>query len=158
MSSSDKGLDPYAALGIPRTATTEEIRAAYLDLVGKFHPDRHQGNPLEELAAARLAEINQAYEILSDPLRRANFDASSSTQRDTSRGRGQPKLIKLISLAVVVLLIVRFFPLVLRLLEGLFGIIFRSLAGLRGTPFVVAGVILVASGLIFALVRRRRKK
>ena len=62
--------DPYAILGVAPTASEAEIRAAYRALVAKYHPDRHQGNPLEELASAKMAEINRAYEILSDPVRR----------------------------------------------------------------------------------------
>ena len=67
--------DPYSVLGVARTASDSEIRAAYRALVAKYHPDRHQGNPLEELAGARMTEINRAYEILSDPARRAAFDS-----------------------------------------------------------------------------------
>ena len=66
--------DPYSVLGLARTAGDAEIRAAYHALVAKYHPDRYQGNPLEDLATEKLAEINRAYEILSDPARRADYD------------------------------------------------------------------------------------
>ena len=62
--------DPYAVLGVDRAASAAELRAAYRALVARYHPDRHQGNPLEDLASERMAEINQAYELLSDPARR----------------------------------------------------------------------------------------
>jgi curved DNA-binding protein CbpA len=134
------------------------VRAAYLALVGKFHPDRHHGNPLEELAAERLAQINHAYEILSDPVRRTQYDSSNIAQGGVATGWGRPRQIKVITLVVAALLLIRFFPLVLRFLEALLGIIFRSLAGLRGTPFVAAGALLLAFALVVVLVRRRRKK
>ena len=41
--------DPYSVLGVPRTATEAEIRAAYRALVAQYHPDRHQGNPANGL-------------------------------------------------------------------------------------------------------------
>lgn len=156
MKRSETELDPYEVLGVPRTATAEEIRAAYLALVRKFHPDQHHGHPLEELAAERLAQINRAYEILSDVSSRKRYDASLPMQGRAASGRFRP--LKVIGLLLAGVLIIRFLPLVFRLLEGLFGLIFRSLAGLRGTPFVAAGVALLALFLIVALMRRRRKK
>jgi curved DNA-binding protein CbpA len=47
--------DPYSVLGVARTASDSEIRAAYHALVAKYHPDRYQGNPLEDLANEKLA-------------------------------------------------------------------------------------------------------
>ena len=67
--------DPYSVLGVARTASDSEIRAAYHALVAKYHPDRYQGNPLEDLANEKLVAINRAYEILSDPARRAAHDS-----------------------------------------------------------------------------------
>lgn len=57
-------MDPYSVLGIPRTATDDEIRAAYRELVKKYHPDKYVDNPLADLAAEKMAEINEAYELL----------------------------------------------------------------------------------------------
>ncbi|MBC8132379.1 MAG: J domain-containing protein, partial [Deltaproteobacteria bacterium] len=76
--------DPYVILGVPRTATAAEIRAAYLALGARYHPDRHQGNPLKELASAKMAEVNRAYEILSDRKRRAAFDNAGVGRGDSS--------------------------------------------------------------------------
>jgi curved DNA-binding protein CbpA len=67
--------DPFEILGVRPDATPDQIRAAYRDLVARFHPDKHRGNPLEELAAAKLVEINRAYELLSDDERRAEYEA-----------------------------------------------------------------------------------
>lgn len=58
-------MNPYKVLGVSETATPEEIRAAYLSLVKKYHPDKYTDNPLKELAGEKLKEINQAYEMLT---------------------------------------------------------------------------------------------
>ena len=77
--------DPYAALGVARSATQAEIKAAYQTLIRKYHPDLHQQNPLADLAQQRLVHINAAYELLSDPMKRATYDAGF---RAWTRGRG----------------------------------------------------------------------
>ncbi len=66
--------DYYAILGVPRTATQEEVRARFLELARRQHPDRFQG---EEKAKAEdeFQEITQAFNILSDPSRRREVDA-----------------------------------------------------------------------------------
>ena len=58
-------MNPYKVLGVSENATQEEIRAAYLALVKKYHPDKYTDNPLKELAGEKLKEINQAYELLT---------------------------------------------------------------------------------------------
>ncbi len=58
-------MNPYQVLGVPEGASPEAIRAAYRELVKKYHPDRYQDNPLKELAEEKLKEINEAYDILS---------------------------------------------------------------------------------------------
>ena len=64
-----------------RGATKDQIRAAYRDLVVRYHPDKHRGNPLEELAAAKLIEINRAYEVLCGRRKRAAYDGRSESPR-----------------------------------------------------------------------------
>ena len=56
--------NPYEILGIKEGASKEEIKAAYKAQVKKYHPDRHQDNPLYELAEEKLQEINEAYDYL----------------------------------------------------------------------------------------------
>ena len=56
--------NPYEVLGIREGASQEEIKAAYREQVKKYHPDKHQDNPLQELAEEKLQEINEAYEYL----------------------------------------------------------------------------------------------
>lgn len=65
----------YEILGVERTASPEQIRAAYLKLVAEYHPDRHQDNPLKALAAQKLVSVNQAYQTLSNAQNRAAYDA-----------------------------------------------------------------------------------
>src|SRR5688572_5464721 len=64
--------DPYAVLGVSRTASDEEIRKAFRELAKKHHPDL---NPGDKVAEAKFKEISQANEILSDPEKRRRFDA-----------------------------------------------------------------------------------
>jgi len=56
--------DPYEVLGIKPGASEAEIKAAYRELVKKYHPDKYQDNPLGNLAEEKMQEINQAYESL----------------------------------------------------------------------------------------------
>src|SRR5688572_20479734 len=63
--------DHYEVLGVPRTASQDEIKAAFRRLAAQHHPDR---NPDDPKAATRFKEINAAYQVLSDPQRRAMYD------------------------------------------------------------------------------------
>nr|WP_240739297.1 DnaJ domain-containing protein [Marinitoga lauensis] len=64
--------DYYGILGISKNATPEEIKKAYRQLVKKWHPDRHQENKKE--AEEKFKEIQEAYEVLSDPQKKALYD------------------------------------------------------------------------------------
>ncbi|WP_025323660.1 molecular chaperone DnaJ [Deferrisoma camini] len=61
----------YEILGIHRNASAAEIKQAFRQLALRFHPDR---NPEDPEAEARFKEIAEAYEVLSDPARRAEYD------------------------------------------------------------------------------------
>src|SRR5437016_3613799 len=66
-----EGQDYYQALGVTREAGQEEIRKAYRRLARQYHPDVNGGNAE---ATERFKQINQAYEVLSDPEKRARYD------------------------------------------------------------------------------------
>ncbi|MDF5754908.1 molecular chaperone DnaJ [Spongiactinospora sp. TRM90649] len=63
--------DYYGVLGVPKTATAEEIKKAYRKLARKYHPDANQGNTQTE---AKFKEVSEAYDILSDTKRRKEYD------------------------------------------------------------------------------------
>ena len=164
--------DPYLVLGVARTATAAEIRAAYRELAARYHPDRHQGNPLEELTRAKMAEINRAYETLSDPARRDAFDNRTRTGFSGGAGsqtggvgftpgfgaggRAGRRLVKIVALLSLLPLIIRFGGVIVRALAALARELFEGAALIRGTPFAAGAVLLAAGILGFALLRRRR--
>jgi curved DNA-binding protein len=63
--------DYYDILGLSRNASADEIKAAHRKLVRKFHPDANKNDPN---SARKFAEVQQAYETLSDPERRTRYD------------------------------------------------------------------------------------
>lgn len=63
--------DPYDVLGVAKSAGAKEIKSAFRKLAKKYHPDQ---NPDDSTAKERFAEISQAYEIVGDEKRRAQFD------------------------------------------------------------------------------------
>jgi molecular chaperone DnaJ len=65
------GKDFYTILGIGRSASEKEIKQAYRRLARKYHPDV---NPGDKTAEAKFKEINEAYEVLSDPEKRKKYD------------------------------------------------------------------------------------
>ncbi|MEY4268850.1 MAG: Curved DNA-binding protein [Pseudomonadota bacterium] len=75
--------DPYQLLGVPKGASAAEIKTAYRKLAKELHPDRNTKNPK---AAERFSEVSRAYDLLSDPARRAQFD------RGEIDGEGNPAM------------------------------------------------------------------
>jgi curved DNA-binding protein CbpA len=172
--------DPYSVLGVERGATAAELRAAYRELGAKYHPDRHQGNPLEDLASARMAEINRAYEILSDPKRRAAYDAGFGGGGGGGRsggegagagfpfssgggaGAGGPRranrrVAQVVALVLLLPIVIRFGAFIVRALEGIVRGLFEAAEALRGTPAAGVAVLLALVALVLVLLRRRHR-
>ena len=76
--------DYYEALGINRNATDEEIRKAFRKLAFKYHPDHNH----EDRTGEKFKEINEAYEVLSDPDKRAAYDRFGHSGAEGFFGRG----------------------------------------------------------------------
>ena len=84
--------DPYSVLGVPSTATDEEIKKAYRDLARKYHPDNYVDNPLADLAQEKMKEINEAYDTVTKM--RAGGGSSSGytgTSSSSSYSAGNPQ-------------------------------------------------------------------
>jgi len=64
--------DYYSVLGVPRSASDEEIKKAYRKLAMQYHPDRNLGK--EKWANEKFKEINEAYGVLGDPQKRRQYD------------------------------------------------------------------------------------
>ncbi|MFD3922292.1 DnaJ C-terminal domain-containing protein [Streptomyces sp. NPDC058595] len=75
-------IDLYEALGVPRTASTEEIQQAYRARARKYHPDINKDPGAEE----RFKELNEAYSVLSDPKTRARYDRFGADFRQIPEG------------------------------------------------------------------------
>jgi DnaJ-class molecular chaperone len=89
--------DPYLTLGVRRTASADEIKRAYRRLAKKLHPDLNPDKRVEQ----QFRDVTAAYELLSDPAKRARFDRGeidaagtdrgfSYTRRDAGGGRARP--------------------------------------------------------------------
>lgn len=79
--------DYYQSLGVARNASADEIRTAYRTLAMKYHPDR---NPNDKPAEEKFKEINEAYQVLSDPQKRARYDQLGSAYSQYERTGGAP--------------------------------------------------------------------
>jgi curved DNA-binding protein CbpA len=75
-------LDPYTTLGVPRGASARQVQQAYRRLARRYHPDLHP----DAEATERMQRLNQAWEILSSPTRRASYDAESALRGSAGGG------------------------------------------------------------------------
>src|SRR3972149_7122800 len=76
--------DYYETLGVPRNATPEEVKKAFRRLAMKYHPDRNKSHDAHD----RFKAINEAYEVLSDPERRAMYDRFGHAGAEQAFARG----------------------------------------------------------------------
>lgn len=79
--------DYYDTLGVPRTATDKEIKAAYRKLARQHHPDANKGNKASE---EKFKELGEAYEVLKDPQKRSRYDALGANYKNGSDFRPPP--------------------------------------------------------------------
>ena len=75
--------DYYSTLGVPRTASADEVKKAYRKLAHEHHPDKKTGDE------AKFKEVNEAYQVLSDPQKRSNYDNFGYAYNDGGFGGGQ---------------------------------------------------------------------
>ena len=85
--------DYYEVLGVARNASDDELKKAYRKLSSKYHPDRHQGDEAKAQAEAKFKECKEAYEVLSDPQKRAAYNQYGHAGVDPSMrgGSGGPE-------------------------------------------------------------------
>ncbi len=77
-------MNPYEVLGVDPGADEETVKKAYRALVRKYHPDKYVDNPLADLAAEKMKEINKAYDMIT----KGTATESGSTYRSNTNGYG----------------------------------------------------------------------
>src|SRR3954465_15618262 len=80
--------DYYAVIGVPASATQEEIKKQYRKLASKHHPDKNQNDPK---AAERFKEISEAYQTLGDADKRKQYDQMRQLGAFGGFGGGGPR-------------------------------------------------------------------
>ena len=79
--------DYYETLGVPRTASDEEIKKSFRKLAREYHPDVAKD---KKKAEEKFKEINEAYEVLSDPAKRKKYDELGANWKSGAEFRPPP--------------------------------------------------------------------
>lgn len=79
--------DPYSILGVSKAADGKAIKVAYRKLAKELHPDKNKDNPK---ASDRFSEVTQAYDLLSDPKKRGQYDRGEIDENGQPRFTGNP--------------------------------------------------------------------
>ena len=79
--------DYYKELGVAKTATAAEIKKAYRTLANKYHPDKTKG---DKAAEEKFKDINEANEVLSDPVKRKKYDQFGADWKHYEEAGAQP--------------------------------------------------------------------
>lgn len=87
--------NPYEILGVKEGASLDEIKAAYREQVKKYHPDKHQDNPLHDLAEEKLQEINEAYDYLLKNHGQSGYSQSNMNQGNRGYGSTSPDFVEI---------------------------------------------------------------
>ncbi len=88
--------DPYSVLGVPRTATDDEIKKAYRELARKYHPDNYAGSDLADVAEEKMKEINEAYEAVQQERKGGGRPGGSYASYSSSGATSFPQIRELI--------------------------------------------------------------
>lgn len=83
--------DYYELLGVDRSATEKEIKAAYRKMARKWHPDLHPANEKKE-AEEKFKRLNEAYEVLKDPEKRSRYDRLGSRWKNGQDFQAPPDM------------------------------------------------------------------
>lgn len=92
-------MNPYEVLGVSENADEETIKKAYKELVKKYHPDRYINNPLADLAAEKMKEINKAYDMITNKRTATGYSTSSrgySTSQTHTSGQASFQNVRIL--------------------------------------------------------------
>lgn len=86
--------DLYSVIGVSKDATPEQLKKAYWNKARELHPDRESGD------TAKMQELTQAYEVLSDPERRKLYDATGKVENQSKESLIDELLVEIFILAL----------------------------------------------------------